>query len=119
LTIGTANLNLLQNTQDGRTALRSWLCSSWGEKGAALLVYNQMPEAAQDSFKMVIMKMKAASMPSIADVRELLLRRKYSCEISEAICGSGAPVGGIVASLCGTLLFLLVAIASCSAAQID
>ena len=55
-----------------------------------------MPEAAQDSFKMVIMKMKAASMPSIADVRELLLRRKY-------VAGD---------------LFLLVAIASCSAAQI-
>ena len=61
---------------------------------------------------MVIMKMKVAFMQSVADVHELLLRSKYSCEISEAIRGSGAPVGGIAASLCGTVLFLLVAIAS-------
>jgi hypothetical protein len=36
-----------------------------------------MPEAAQDSFEMVIMKMKSAFMPSVADAHKLLLGRKY------------------------------------------
>jgi hypothetical protein len=42
----------------------------------ALLVYNQMPGAAQDSFEMVIMKRKSAFVPSVADAHKLLLSRK-------------------------------------------
>lgn len=47
-------------------------------EGSALLVYNQMPETAQESFDSVVNKLRSAFMPSHSDAHKSLMSRKYN-----------------------------------------